>query len=54
MSEKYIPVHIRLTETQYEQLRRESFKKRVSQAEIVRLALKKYWGDEVTDYRIMD
>ena len=46
MSEKYIPVHIRLTETQYERLRQEAFKKRVSQAEIVRLALEKYWEDE--------
>lgn len=47
MSEKYIPVHIRLTETQYERLRREAFEKKVSQAEIVRLALEKYWEDEV-------
>ena len=40
---KFIDVHIRLAEDEYECLRRESFETRRSQSEIVREALRKRW-----------
>ena len=46
MSEKFKPTHIRLTEKQYNQLRRESFKTGKSQSEIVREALELRWKEK--------
>ena len=44
MSEKFKPTHIRLTEKQYNQLRRESFETGKSQSEIIREALEMRWA----------
>lgn len=43
MGVKYVPINIRLTEEQYERLRREAFETKKSQAEIVREALELRW-----------
>jgi predicted DNA-binding protein len=45
MGKKYIPINIRLTEEQYERLRREAFETKKSQAEIIREALEKHWKE---------
>jgi predicted DNA-binding protein len=45
MGVKYVPINIRLTEEQYERLRREAFETKKSQAEITREALEKYWKE---------
>ena len=44
MSEKFKSTHIRLTEKQYNQLRRESFETGKSQSEIIREALEMRWA----------
>ena len=44
MSEKFQSTHIRLTEKQYNQLRRESFETGKSQSEIIREALEMRWA----------
>ena len=44
MSEKFQSIHIRLTEKQYNRLRRESFDTRKSLAEITREALELRWA----------
>ena len=41
---KYVPINIRLTEDQYERLRREAFETKKSQAEITREALELRWA----------
>ena len=46
MSEKFQPTHIRLTEKQYNQLRRESFETGKSQSEIIREALELRWAQK--------
>jgi predicted DNA-binding protein len=46
MDEKYISTNIRLTESQYERLRKESFDTKKSQAEITREALEMRWAQK--------
>lgn len=46
MGEKFQSTHIRLTEKQYDRLRRESFETGKSQSEIVREALKLRWAQK--------
>ena len=46
MGVKYVPINIRLTEEQYERLRRESFDTKKSQAEITREALELRWAQK--------
>lgn len=46
MGKKYIPINIRLTEEQYERLRREAFETKKSQAEITREALELRWAQK--------
>ena len=44
MGVKYVPINIRLTEKQYNRLRKESFDTRKSLAEITREALELRWA----------
>jgi predicted DNA-binding protein len=46
---KYVPINIRLTEDQYERLRREAFETKKSQAEITREALEMRWAGKKED-----
>ena len=46
MGVKYVPINIRLTEEQYERLRREAFDTKKSQAEITREALEMRWAQK--------
>src|SRR5690606_22243438 len=46
MGEKFQSTHIRLTEKQYDRLRRESFETGKSQSEIIREALKLRWAQK--------
>ena len=51
MGVKYVPINIRLTEEQYERLRRESFDTNKSQAEITREALELRWASKKEEKR---
>ena len=53
MSEKFKSTHIRLTEKQYNQLRRESFETGKSQSEIIREALKLRWAQKEKEEKRM-
>jgi Arc/MetJ-type ribon-helix-helix transcriptional regulator len=54
MSEKFKPTHIRLTEKQYNQLRRESFETGKSQSEIIREALEMRWARKKEEKRMKE
>lgn len=54
MSEKFKSTHIRLTEKQYNQLRRESFETGKSQSEIIREALEMRWARKKEEKRMKE
>lgn len=54
MSEKFQSTHIRLTEKQYNQLRRESFETGKSQSEITREALEMRWARKKEEKRMKE
>lgn len=54
MSEKFQSTHIRLTEKQYDRLRRESFENGKSQSEIIREALEMRWARKKEEKRMKE